>query len=415
MKTLLVTLLLAIANVAPLAAQETEEPVDLEALYQQVDNAIQESPLYVSQREEHIKKMRTLFLQEQELEKRFVFAEDLFALFKPFKNDSALYYAQVCITLADSLQRPDLSGHYHSLMARQCSNASMYVESLDQLSKVDKNALDRQGLTDYYDAWMHVCGEIAAYSLIPEVKNRYYAMQDHYRDSVLAVADPGSDEYLHLQMSALCARQQYQEALKVSNKWMNKVQEGTHADAYAAYYRHIVYDKLGNHDMVRFWLAKSALDDIKCAVMDQASLITLAEMLNYDGDIERSYRYIRFTWHCNNFFNTRLRSSQITPVLNVIEKSYQDSIDRNTRFLVIASVVFTLLSLLLFFLFYKVQRQKKHLAKAHSDLVAANEKLAKSNGRLEMMNNRITKHNKQLMDINSELQKEKESLLTHNL
>ena len=411
----MVTLLLAIANVAPLAAQETEEPVDLEALYQQVDNAIQESPLYVSQREEHIKKMRTLFLQEQELEKRFVFAEDLFALFKPFKNDSALYYAQVCITLADSLRRPDLSGHYHSLMARQCSNASMYVESLDQLSKVDKNALDRQGLTDYYDAWMHVCGEIAAYSLIPEVKNRYYAMQDHYRDSVLAVADPGSDEYLHLQMSALCARQQFQEALKVSNKWMNKVQEGTHADAYAAYYRHIVYDKLGNHDMVRFWLAKSALDDIKCAVMDQASLITLAEMLNYDGDIERSYRYIRFTWHCNNFFNTRLRSSQITPVLNVIEKSYQDSIDRNTRFLVIASVVFTLLSLLLFFLFYKVQRQKKHLAKAHSDLVAANEKLAKSNGRLEMMNNRITKHNKQLMDINSELQKEKESLLTHDL
>ena len=34
----------------------------------------------------------------------------------------------------------------------------------------------------------------------------------------------------------------------------------------------------------RYWLGRSALDDIKCAVMDQASLIKLAELLNQDGD-----------------------------------------------------------------------------------------------------------------------------------
>lgn len=395
-----------------LFAQQQEEPVDLQALYRQIDDAISQSPLYVSIREKQIAKQRQLFEEAQEAEQKFLLAEELFALFKPFKNDSALHYAQVCITLADSLHRPDLAGRYHSLMARQCSNASMYVESLDQLRQVDRDALDRQGLTDYYDAWMHVCGEVAAYSLIPEVRNRYYAMQDHYRDSVLMVADEGSDEYLHLQMNVLCARQEYQEALKVSDKWINKVMEGTHADAYAAYYRHIVYDKLGNEEMVRFWLAKSALDDIKCAVMDQASLITLAEMLNYDGDIERSYRYIRFTWYCNNSFNTRLRSSQISPVLNVIEKSYQDSIDRNTRFLIIASVVFTLLSLLLFFLFYKVLRQKKRLSQAHSDLIAANDELAKTNKKLTWMNERVMKNNRKLFDVNNELRKENASRQT---
>lgn len=393
-----------------LAAQAEQKEVDLEALYQQIDEEIEQSPQYVASRTSQIESQRQRFMDEQELEKRFLLAEELFALFKPFKNDSALYYAQVCIEIADSLHRKDLSGRYHSLLARQCSNAGMYVESLSQLGLVDKSALDRQGLTDYYDAWMHVAGEIAAYSLIPEVRDRYYALQDHYRDSVLMVADKGSDEYLHLQMSALCARSQYQEALKVSDRWLNKVTEGTHEDAYAAYYRHIVYDKLGNEEMVRFWLAKSALDDIKCAVMDQASLITLAEMLNYDGDLERSNRYIRFTWYCNNYFNTRLRSSQITPVLNVIEKSYQDSVERNTRFLVISSVVFTILSLLLFFLFYKVFRQKKRLAKAQHDLLAANEALAKNNTKLTKMYDRVMKHNRQLFDINYELRKEKDSL-----
>ena len=340
-----------------LLAQDADKPVDLNALYQQIDEAIEESPTYVAIREGQIKKQYQAFCEAKDDERKFLMAEELFALYKPFKNDSALHYAGVCIALADSLQRADLAGRYRSLMARQCSNAGMYVESLGMLNEVKKETLDRQGLTDYYDAWMHVCGEIAAYSLIPEVRDRNHALQDHYRDSVLQVADEGSDEYLHLQMSVLCARKLYQDALKVSDKWMNKVMEGTHADAYAAFYRHIVYANLGNDEMVRFWLAKSAIDDIKCAVMDQASLITLAELLNYDGDIERSYRYIRFTWQCNNFFNTRLRSSQITPVLNVIEKSYQDSIDRNTRFLIIASIVFTLLSLLLLFLVSKVLRQ----------------------------------------------------------
>lgn len=409
MRMVLVALMLMTCNFCQILAWQQDEKIDLETLYRQIDEAIEESPQYVANRKAQIEKQRLLLQNEKEMEQRFLIAEELFALYKPFKNDSALHYAQVCIVLADSLHRPDLSGRYHSLVARQCSNASMYVESLEQLRQVDKSALDRQGLTDYYDAWMHVCGEVAAYSLIPEVKARYYALQDHYRDSVLSVADQGSDEYFHLQMSALCARKQFQEALKVSDRWLNKVSEGTHADAYAAYYRHIVYASLGNAEMVRFWLAKSALDDIKCAVMDQASLITLAEQLDHDGDVDRSYRYIRFTWQCNNFFNTRLRSSQITPVLNVIEKSYQDNIERNTRFLIIASVVFTLLSLLLFYLFSKVHRQKKHLAKAHSDLMAVNEKLEKTNKKLTWMNERVMKNNKQLMDINSELQKEKDS------
>ena len=156
--------------------------------------------------------------------------------------------------------------------------------------------------------------------------------------------------------------------------------------------------------MVRYWLAKSALDDIKCAVMDQAALITLAELLNHDGDVERSYRYIRFTWQCNDFFNTRLRSTQIAPVLNLIDKSYQESKESNTRLLIIASAVFTILTVLLLVLFVKVLRQKRTLAQAHKDLVVANEELAVTNKKLTWMNEKVMKNNKQLFEINHELQ-----------
>lgn len=406
---IILMVLLLTGGVSAAMAQDEEKP-DLDEMYRQLDEAIEKSPQYVALRQEQINKQCKSFYEASDPERKLMIAEELFALFKPFKNDSALHYARVCIDLANSIQRYDLAGRYSSLMARQCSNASMYVESLGLLKQIDKSVLDRQGLTDYYDAWMHVCGEIGAYSLIPEVRNSYYAMQDHYRDSVLAVADQGSDEYLHLKMSALVARKNFQEALKVSDRWLNKVREGSHAEAYAAFYRHIVYANLGNEEMVHYWLAKSALDDIKCAVMDQASLITLAELLNNDGDLDRSYEYIRFTWYCNNYFNTRLRSSQIAPVLSVIESNYANVSDRNIQILIVSAIVFCIMALCLFFMYRYVFRQKKLVVQAQQELAKANTELKNTNHKLQWMNDRVMKHNKQLFEINDDLRKERDAL-----
>lgn len=398
----------------PVLSQE-EKDVDLEALYKQIDKAIEESPLYVQAKEEEIKETYDLFMKAKNAENRLEIAEQLFWLYKPFKNDSAIHYAQLIVDLAKEVNRQAVSNRYRALLARQCSNAGMYVEASGILQKTDKTALDRQGLTDYFDACMHVCGEVAAYTLIPQIRDYYYAEQDHYRDSLLTVVDPASDNYLHLQMSALCARQQYQEALKVSDKWLNKTVSGTHEDAYAAYYRHIVYANIGNEKMVRYWLGKSAFDDVSCAVMDQAALINLAQLLNIDGDLERSYRYIRFTWQCNSFFNTRMRANQISPVLNVIEKNYQDAIDRNTKLLYIIATIGTILAIVFFSFLTILLKQKKKLALAQQEVKKKNEELEASNHKLKWMNERVMKNNKQLFEINARLQEEKNGILDNSI
>ena len=74
------------------------------------------------------------------------------------------------------------------------------------------------------------------------MRQDYYDRQDLYRDSVLMVAEAGSEEYLHLKMDVLCARRQYQDALGVSDSWLGKVSDGTHENAFAAFYRYVVYE-----------------------------------------------------------------------------------------------------------------------------------------------------------------------------
>ena len=333
MKRTIVSLLLLtfITAGSALSAQGVDKDPDLEKLYQQIDDAIDHSPQYVAKRLGQIDDSRKMLSEENDLEKQFALAEQLFALYMPYRNDSALYFANLCVTLADSLQRKDMVGLYRSQMARQCSNAGMYVESLDLLKQVDRQALDREGLTKYYWAWMHICGEIGSYSQLEENRKKYFALQDS-------------------------ARKLFQDALALSENWLGKVADGTHENAYAAFYRSMVYEKLGNNRLVRYWLGKSALNDIKSAVNDQASLFMLAERLCEDGDYDRAYRYVRFCEKCNTAFSPQLRNYQERYVDRVMQAVYQAANDRYSRLLTIACVGALLLIGVVVWLLWKRKR-----------------------------------------------------------
>ena len=357
-RTIIVILLLTVAVRFISATAQTNEAVNLQALYQEVDDAINQSSQYVSMRESQIDACRDSLLNEQNMEKRLTIAGKLFYLYQPYKNDSAIHYAQLCIDLADTLHRPDISGRFHSLLAYQCSNCNMYSESFEQLRLVNKSALSQDGLVDYYNAWMHVYGELGGLSQIKNMRQHYFDLQNLYRDSVMMVAKEGSEDWLHLKMDILSARRSFQDALSISNQWIKNVSPNTHESAYAAFYRSMVYDQLQNHDMKCYWLAKSALEDIRCAVRNQASLLFLAVQLANDGDIERACRYMDFTRDCNMDFCPRVRIYQIDPYISILEKRCQAAEAKADNTLIIAAVVIGLLLIVLIAIIIRKKKQK---------------------------------------------------------
>jgi len=331
---------------------------DLDSLYTQIDEAISRSPQYVAERNRQINNAMEKFIAAHDAQQRLESAEALFMLYKPYKNDSALNYAEVCIDLSDSLHLLGEAGRYRSLQAHQYSNAGLYVEAIDRLRQVNPSVLDNRGLTAYYEAWMHVYGQLGQFTQLRHLQRAYFDRQDHYRDSVLMVASEGSEEYLHLKMDVLCARMQYQEALSVSDRWCASVADGTHENAYACFYRSVVYGKLGNNSLLRYWLGKSALDDIKCGVNDQAALIMLSELLCDDGDYDRALRYATFSRQCNTTFFPCLRDYQVNSFVNVVSQNQQHIQARSHRLIVAAAVAVVLLALALLYLVVTVRRRK---------------------------------------------------------
>ena len=247
---------------------------------------------------------------------------------------------------------------------------------------------------------MHVYGELGYYSKIRSMQEQYFKLQTTYRDSLFAQMDHQDPDYLMYRIQELKAHQQLEEGRRLSDQWVRNTSPDSRDYAIACYYRWLVSE---DQDEMRYWLSQSALSDVRHAVMDQASLLQLADLLNGEGDLERSYKYIRFTWDCNNRFNTRMRSWQITPILNVIENNYQKAVARNTRGLWTSIVVVSVLALLLLGLLFFLHRRNRQLDTARHALKTSNDELATANTQLARQTDELSTLNEELSTLNSQL------------
>ena len=65
---------------------------DLQAIYQQVDEAIDHSPEYVADYERQIEEKRLQYVKAVTPDEKYQLAFQLYEFYKAFMNDSALYY-----------------------------------------------------------------------------------------------------------------------------------------------------------------------------------------------------------------------------------------------------------------------------------------------------------------------------------
>ena len=389
------TLLLTILSIVATAQND-----DFKSLLKQIDEAIDESPQTVSRYEQQIEETRQQYRNARQPEEKYQLAFRLYEQYKSFMNDSALYYLNEAeIQSAKQGKAADV-GNCRALKAFQCSTVGYYNEALSFLKSIDKQRLDSVGVRNYYKSQMHVYGELGYYSIIPSMKDQYFKLQTTYRDSLFALIDHQDQDYLMYRIQELNSRGNKEEARKISDQWVRQIGSDSRDYAIACYYRWMSSE---TPEETSYWVAQSALSDVRHAVMDQAALLSLAEILNDEGDLDRSYRYIRFTWDCNNRFNTRMRSWQITPILNVIEKNYQKAVERNTKGLTMSIVAVSALALLLLVALFLVHRRHEQLASARNALHESNAQLSTVNAQLSTQKDELAALNSQLSTLNSRL------------
>lgn len=375
---------------------------NIKDLYEQLDQAIEQSQYYINQKESRITKIKKQSRQGHTPPQLLTAYYKLYEEYKTYKSDSSIYYIHQAIDLAKRNNMKSDITKLRSLLALQYSTSGAFTEALHVLQSIDKKTLNNSNKKDYYIAFYHVYGELGFtnINIDTELSQEFYSKQDCYRDTLFSILSPNSEDYLMRKEVMLTSQNKLKEALKINDIRLSKCKKGSHEYGIVAYYRYLIYRSLKDEDMVKYWLLQSAICDVKCAINDQASLWILAEILSKEKDVERSYKYINFSWNANKRFSTRIRSWQISPVLGTIDHNYQAELKKANHRLIFAIICVSLLVIALALLTFYVNKQKSYLSNARNELKKTNTQLEELNNKLSSTNGMLKASNDKLNESN---------------
>lgn len=375
---------------------------NIKDLYEQLDQAIEQSQYYINQKESRITKIKKQSRQGHTPPQLLTAYYKLYEEYQTYKSDSSIYYIHQAIDLAKRNNMKSDITKLRSLLALQYSTSGAFTEALHVLQSIDKKTLNNSNKKDYYIAFYHVYGELGFtnINIDTELSQEFYSKQDCYRDTLFSILSPNSEDYLMRKEVLLTSQNKLKEALKINDIRLSKCKKGSHEYGIVAYYRYLIYRSLKDEDMVKYWLLQSAICDVKCAINDQASLWILAEILSKEKDVERSYKYINFSWKANKKFCTRIRSWQISPVLGTIDHNYQAELKKANHRLIFAIICVSLLVIALALLTFYVNKQKSYLSNARNELKKTNTQLEELNNNLSSTNGMLKASNDKLNESN---------------
>lgn len=375
---------------------------NIDSVYKALDNAILHKAKYDMQHEWKITTLKKELKQAKgDYQDLYEINDQLAEQYKAYRYDSIAFYLNKNINLAlnngDNFRTDKAKIKLIYLFA----SSGMYLEAVNLIHTINQSKLNKSLRQDYCNACAHTYGEQKVYTRDPRTHQYYLNLEHQYKTHLIALLPKNAPLYLSICEDSARYSGKTPRALEYNSMRLKLVKEGTPEYSIVCFFRSEDYKVMKNREMQCYWLGLSAINDIKLAVKDQAALWTLAQLLAQNGDIERSYRYIRFSWDCTKLYNTPLRNLQSSGVLSMVDHSYQLMTEKQNSRLKLYLFFISILTLLLIIAIGYVYIQMKHLTEARNKLHTANYNLTRLNDKLKKTVDSLHKSNIQLSDSNN--------------
>jgi hypothetical protein len=352
-----------------------------------LDNAIGRYKQYAAVREARIERLKESLRTADTLTMGYYnLNHSLYLEYKPYVCDSAIYYLNRNMEWAEKHGKSFLIEETRIQLAYLMTSIGMYEEASEKLSQVDRTELSEVLLRKYYDCYCRFYGELGAYTQDISSKRSYFNKSRCFEDSLLNILPEGSYAYFERKELRKMADGDIKGALLINDTLLNGLKADLPEYALVTYHRSQLFRQLGDKKRELQYLTLSSLADVRAAISDHASLWNLAQLLYEKGDIERAYRYMRFSWDQTKFYNARLRSWQSADILSLIDKTYQAMIEKQNRrleqYVLLITTLFVLLSGALVYIYWQMRK----LSVARNHLQEANDQLEQLNKSLRSLN-----------------------------
>ena len=360
-----------------------------------LDKVVANQQIYTNARLRMLDSLKSDLRKANELHKKYAIEKELFAGYQSFVVDSALLYAQKKLSLAQRLNDAEELSYSYLDVASMLIKGGNYKEANEMLQRLNMRNASSNLRNYYYTVNQDLYTTLQTVSLTANERKLYNEKSSLYKDSILSLK---LDPSVWVVTDRMMDKHRYKDALQILLKEYPTLNVDDRRMAYVAYSISDIYRLLGNREKEKQYLIVSAIADIKSAVKEYISLRRLATLLYEDGDIERSYLYMKRALEDAIYCNARLRVIEVSDIMPIINKAYEDKTQREKHITLLALVSISVLSLMLIGLVFLLRRQMKKLSVTQRALRDKNAELYQLNDVLSKTNDALSESNDSLSE-----------------
>lgn len=360
-----------------------------------LDKVVANQQIYTNARLRMLDSLKSDLRKADDLHKKYAIEKELFAGYQSFVVDSALLYAQKKLSLAQRLNDAEELSYSYLDVASMLIKGGNYKEANEVLQRLNVRNASSNLRNYYYTVNQDLYTTLQTVSLTANERKLYNEKSSLYKDSILSLK---LDPSVWVVTDRMMDKHRYKDALQILLKEYPTLNVDDRRMAYVAYSISDIYRLMGNREKEKQYLIVSAIADIKSAVKEYISLRRLATFLYEDGDIERSYLYMKRALEDAIYCNARLRVIEVSDIMPIINKAYEDKTQREKHVTLLALVSISVLSLMLIGLVFLLRRQMKKLSITQRALRDKNAELYKLNDVLSKTNDALSESNDSLSE-----------------
>lgn len=400
MKNLRLLYIVVVAALALSCTFEQESPFEKDLA--RIDDVISRVDEYMGIKEQKISTIENMLHSRgvTPLQQYHIYGE-LYNEYVAYQFDKAKDALDQQLIIADELGEMALRDDAMIKKVLLLTMAGYYHEADALFTRIDTLSLDNEMMIEWYKARQKYLLDYHEYVSSSGFEVPDYEKVSYYQEQILNGLPEGSYYSRHIEIISLIGERRYREASQLNLDLIATLDKSSRDYAVQTYWQGQICDHQGNDYESIYWLAESAICDIKAAIKDNASLSTLAAKLINPQDADRAFKYMRFSLDDATFFNAKLRKVQLATSFPAIEKAYTDSKvhqerDRKMYIFLLSAVAL----LLAFFCMFAIRMYMKDRASA-VDIRKKNMQLMQYTQSIEEAEELMRKTNLDLVEANA--------------
>lgn len=365
MRLIIAVMALLCAHAAARAATgATVTQADVSDAIRRLDDDIARRRFYTALRERHIDSLAAMARGREAMP--YIAVAHAYA---GFNNDSALAWLGRAERRATGADLQETRLHLAALLPL----AGLFDSAEAKLAQVDTTLLDRRRMLSYYDHARQMYSYFAAFfSRYPELRERYASLAASMQEHMLALLPPESDEYIFNAGELAFVHGSYPRAAVLLNGLLGRKDLSDKLRARAAHHMASIAETEGDATARTYYLAESAMADIRSATREMASLQELGALLYAHGDIDRAYTCLSLALASAVECGADVRMLESARSLPYIERAYADKAAESRRRTVWVMAAMAVLLLVLFLTLLTLRREMRRMQRMQERLSHAN-------------------------------------------